>query len=110
MPRGKGGFPTAADSGDSVPEVLKREIGDSEPFESEDPRDKNNRTGTEEERGAKRSIGDWEELTRQIKIRAERRRARTQEKVWTSTSFMLQKRSEQCQWGSPTRISTRPWS
>ena len=30
VPRSRGGVPMAADSGDSVPEIVKRKIGDSE--------------------------------------------------------------------------------
>ena len=41
--------------------------------ESEDPRDKKNKTGKEEEKGAKRSIGEWDEFAKKIKIRAEER-------------------------------------
>ena len=79
-PRSKGGAPTAADSGDCAPETAKRKIGDSEPGECADPKDKKNNIGKEEEKGAKRSIGEWEDLPkRQISgQKKERRRVRTQ--------------------------------
>ncbi len=34
-PKNKGGVPATADSGDNVPETVKRKIGDSEPRENE---------------------------------------------------------------------------
>ncbi len=39
-------------------ENAKRKFGDSEQGEREDPRDKKNKTGEEEERGSKRSTED----------------------------------------------------
>ncbi len=47
-PRSKGGVPMAADSGDRFPETVKRKLGDPEPRESEDSKDKKNKTGKEE--------------------------------------------------------------
>ncbi len=41
----------AADSVDSVPEMVTRRIGDSEQGESEDPKGKNNKTEKEKEKG-----------------------------------------------------------
>ena len=49
-PRSKGGVPTTADSGDKVPETVKRKIGDSDAGVVEDAKDKNRMTGEEEER------------------------------------------------------------
>ena len=63
----------AMDSGDGVQETAKRKVGDSEPGEGEDSRDKKNRTGKEEERGARRSVDDWEELAKRLKTSAEAR-------------------------------------
>ncbi len=63
----------AMDSGDRVQEIVKRKIGDSEPEEGEDSRDKKNKTGKEEERGAKRSTDEWEELAKRLRTRAEAR-------------------------------------
>ncbi len=50
------------------PEVAKRRIGDGEPGESEDPRDKQSKTGKEEERGTNRSVGECEEFAKIIQI------------------------------------------
>ena len=72
-PRSKGRAPMTADSGDSVPETVKRKTGDSEQGESEDPKDKKSKTGNEEERGAKRSIEDWDEYAKRRKTGAEAR-------------------------------------
>ena len=47
VPRSRGGVPMAADSGDSAPEIAKRKIGDSEPEDGEDQRDKKSKTGEE---------------------------------------------------------------
>ncbi len=46
----------SADSGDSVPETVKRNIGDSEQGESEESKDNKNKTGKDEEKGTKRSM------------------------------------------------------
>ncbi len=51
--------------------TVKKKIGDSEPRESEDSKDKKNKTGKEEERGAKRSVEDWEESAERLKTGAE---------------------------------------
>ena len=73
VPRSRGGVPMATDSGDSRQEAAKRKVGDSEQGESEESRDKKNKTGNEEERGAKRSIDEWEELAKRLKSSAEAR-------------------------------------
>ncbi len=54
----------ATDSGDGVQETVKRKAEDAEREAGEDMEDKRNKTGKEEERGAKRSVDDWEELPR----------------------------------------------
>ena len=72
-PRSSGGVPMAADSGDGVAETVKRKIGDSEPGEGEDSKDKKNITGKEEEKGAKRSMDEWEEFAKKMKTGAEAR-------------------------------------
>ncbi len=45
------------------------------PGESEDSKDKKNRTGTEAERGAKRNFLAWEELAKRMRVKAEARAA-----------------------------------
>ena len=57
------------DSGDSMQETVKRKAEDEEREVGEELKDKKNKTGTEDERGAKRSIGEWEEFVKKIKIR-----------------------------------------
>ncbi len=47
-PRSRGGVPMSADSGDSMPETVKRKIGDSEQGYSEESKGKKNTTGKEE--------------------------------------------------------------
>ncbi len=61
VPRSRGGVPMSADSGDSVPETAKRNIGDSGQGESEESKEKKNKTGKEEEKGIKISVDDWDE-------------------------------------------------
>ena len=62
VPRSRGGVPMATDSGDSVQETVKRKAEDGEREVGEELKDKKNRTGKEEERGAKRSVDDWAEF------------------------------------------------
>ena len=64
-------------------EVHKRKAGD---VAEEDMKDKKNKTGKEEERGAKRSVDEWEEYAKRQKTSADEREkeARNQEKEWTS--------------------------
>ncbi len=45
IPRSRGGVPMFADSGDSVPEMAKRKIGDSGQGESEEMKENKNKTG-----------------------------------------------------------------
>ena len=45
VPRRRGGVPMAMDSGDKIPETAKRNIGESEPGESEDSKDKKGQDG-----------------------------------------------------------------
>ncbi len=40
---------------------------------SEHQKDEKNKTGKEDKKGAKRSLGEWEEFAKRIKIRAEER-------------------------------------
>ena len=63
----------AMDSGDSVQETVKRKAEDGEQEVGEDLKDKKNKTGKEEERGAKRSVDDWEEFAKILKTNAEER-------------------------------------
>ncbi len=67
VPSSRGGVPMAADAGDSVPEIAKRKIGDSELGESEDPKDNK----YQDRNGG--SIEEWEEFAKTMKIRAEER-------------------------------------
>ena len=46
----------ATDAGDVVPETVKRKAEDGEREVGEETKDKKNKTGKEEERGAKRSV------------------------------------------------------
>ena len=70
VPRSRGGVPMAMDSGDSVQETVKRKAEDGEREVGEELRDKKNKTGKEEERGAKRSVDDWEEFPQRLKTKA----------------------------------------
>ena len=56
VPRRRGGVPMATDSGDSMRETVKRKAEDDEQGAGEDLKDKKNKTGDEEVRGAKRSV------------------------------------------------------
>ena len=103
--RSRGGVPMATDAGDVVPETVKRKAEDGEREVGEETKDKKNKTGKEEERGAKRSVDEWEEFAKRLKTNAEEREqkgARIQERVWISISPMLQERSEQYLRVSPT--------
>ncbi len=71
LPRIRGGVPIATNSGASVENVkrkagvsvqadAKRKDGEVGQEAEQDMRDKKSKTGKEEERGAKRSIDDWE--------------------------------------------------
>ena len=62
--RSRGGVPMAKDSGDVVPETVKRKAEDGEREVAEEAKEKKNKTGKEEERRAKRSVEDWEEFAR----------------------------------------------
>ena len=97
----------ATDSGDSRQEAAKRKIGDSEQGESEELKDKNNKTGNEEERGAKRSIDEWEELAKRLKSSAEVRAEESKKPGEGMDINQLhvareRKRLEQYQWENPT--------
>jgi hypothetical protein len=71
--RSLGGVPMAADSGDCIPEMATRKIGDSMLGESEQHIEKKNETGNEEKEGVKRSIGECEEFAKRTSIRADAR-------------------------------------
>jgi hypothetical protein len=43
---------------------VKRKAGDVGRVADEDMKDKKNKTGKEEERGAQRSVGEWEEYAK----------------------------------------------
>ncbi len=64
----------ATDSGDVVPETVKRKAEDGEREVGEEIKDKKSKTGKEEERGAKRSVDDWEEFAKRLKTNAEESR------------------------------------
>ena len=51
-------------------EVHKRKAGD---VAEEDMKDKKSKTGKEEERGAKRSVDEWEEYAKRLKTNADER-------------------------------------
>ncbi len=87
----------AMDSGDSVQETVERKIGDSEPEEGDDSKGKKNKTGKEEERGAKRSVDEWEDFAKRLRTGADARaeESKNREKVWTLTSPMLRRKLEQ---------------
>ena len=53
----------------------KRKAEDVEQRVGEDTRDKKNKTGKEEERGAKRSVDEWEDFAKRLKTSAEERAA-----------------------------------
>ena len=52
---------------------VKRKAGDVGQEAEEDMKDKKNKTGKEEERGAKRSVDEWEEYAKRLKTRADER-------------------------------------
>ncbi len=108
-PRSRGGVPTTADSGDSISEIAKRKIGDSEQGVSEDPKDDKNKTGKEEEKGAKRSTGEREEFARRIKNGAEEIAEESKNRGGgvDINRFDVARGSEQCTCVSQTRSSTR---
>ncbi len=68
VPRSKVGVPI---QGDTTTDATKRKSGDSEPGESEDPKDNKIETGNEEERGTQRSIEDLGEHAKRRKIAAD---------------------------------------
>ena len=72
-PRSRGGVPMATDSGVGVHEIVKRKAGDVGQEVGEDMKDKKNKTGEEEERGAKRSVNEWEEFAKRLKTNADER-------------------------------------
>ena len=63
----------ATDSGVGVHENEKRKAGDAGQEVGEDMKDKKNKTGKEEERGAKRSVNEWEEFAKRLKTNADER-------------------------------------
>ncbi len=63
VPRSRGAVPMATES-EIHGEAHKRKAGD---VAEEDMKDKKNKTGKEEERGAKRSVNEWEEYAKRFK-------------------------------------------
>jgi hypothetical protein len=75
VPRSRGRVPMATDSGDSAQETVKRKAEDVE--QEAGMKDKKNKTGKEEERGAKRSVvDDWEDFAKRLKTNAEESRGK----------------------------------
>ncbi len=70
--RSRGGNPLSADLGRSVLETVERKIGDSDQGDIES-KDKKNKTGKEEDKGTKRTVEDWDEHAKRLKVRAEAR-------------------------------------
>ena len=73
VPRSRGGVPMAMDSGNSAQETVKRKAEDVEQEVGEDLKDTKSTTWNEEERGAMRSVDDWEEFAKILKTNAEER-------------------------------------
>jgi hypothetical protein len=102
VPRSKGVVPMAMDSGDSVQETVKRKAEDGEREVGDELKDKKNKTRREEERGAKRSVDEWEDLAKRLKTGAEAKAEESKKpgEAWTSTSHMSHRGLEQYRWES----------